>query len=238
VVDLRRFPLKVQEQRRLVERAAAEACTYTALGGLDAHLAMLMDTTGWANVPTGGVVTYEQDGTDDSIVAVRQAIGTRLAASARWVALGEDVVRVVPFGSFVSNFGGGELAKSVVNFTINQARGAAADAVAARWGDATGAELDTQKKIAGRAQDNAEYALLTAVAAHPTLLVEPLPDSAWSLHGRLLSPASMGGFGSQNWADAKLGIANSDTGAGDYFVQSGFDAAYEEAFFDIYPPEK
>jgi len=32
VVDLRKFPVKVQEQRRIIERVAAEACRYTALG--------------------------------------------------------------------------------------------------------------------------------------------------------------------------------------------------------------
>ena len=44
----------------------------------------------------------------------------KAAVSATWVALGEDVVKVVPFGTFVTNVGGGEVAKALVTFTINR----------------------------------------------------------------------------------------------------------------------
>jgi hypothetical protein len=159
------------------------------------------------------------------------------AASARWVALGENVVRIVPFGSFVTNVGGGELTKAVVNFTVNQARGATADAAAARWGNATGAELDTQEKIAKQAQDNAEYTVLTALAAHPTLLGKPLPDSEWSPGGQLLSLDAMGGFGSNDWSQAKDQLLSNDDGVGTYYDKKAFDEAYKDAFIDFYPKQ-
>ena len=164
--------------------------------------------------------------------AIAEAKRKDAATNAMWVAVGEGVFGAVPLGSFVA---GGDLGKSVVSSIIGQGRGATADSAAARWGPATAAVRDTQEKIAGQAQATAEYAVLAALAAHPTLLGEPLPDSARSPDGKLLSPDAMGGLGSADVADVVSRLLSPDVGAGLYFDEMDFELAYKDAFFDFYP---
>jgi hypothetical protein len=159
------------------------------------------------------------------------------AASAAWVALGDDAVRVVPLDTFVTKVAGRDRAEAMVTFTINRARGAMADAASARWKALTGDEIDTQTELAKQAERRAAYRIMTTLATYPSALARPLPDSEWSPGGQLLSLNKMGGLGSSKWENAKTYLLSPDLGIGSLFGVadlSAFDLTYQTQFKAFY----
>lgn len=153
-------------------------------------------------------------------------------ARAAWVALGTDLVGVVPFGSLVTKAGGGALEVAVVNFTVGQAKKQGAGAVTSFFGSDEAKEVASRNALAEEAMHRARYQVLVAAAEYPNLVAQQIPGSAsWVQNGQPLPWESMGDAAQE---EALGWLQDSDTGVGRYFDQDTFETLYEKEFGEFF----
>ena len=165
---------------------------------------------------------------DSAIADARGAAKARAA----WVALGTDLVSVVPFGSLVTKAGGDALAVAAVNFTVGQAKKQGAGALTDLFGSGEAGVAADQNKLAEDARDRARYQVLATAAGYPGLLAQPIPGNVtWATDG---VPLPWGSMDEAAQEDALLYLQDSDTGVGDLFSQAMFELLYGDEFDKLF----
>lgn len=149
-------------------------------------------------------------------------------ARAAWVALGTDLVSVVPYGSLVTKAGGDALAVAAVNFTVGQVKKQGAGAVTGFFGSGEAGEVADQNRLAEDTMNRARYQVLATAAGYPGLLAQPIPSGVeWATGG---VPKSWGAMDEAAQEDALLYLQDSTTGVGDLFSQAMFELLYGDEF--------
>ena len=153
-------------------------------------------------------------------------------ARAAWVALGTDLVSVVPYGSLVTKAGGDALAVAAVNFTVGQAKKQGAAALTDLFGSGEAGVVADQNKLAEDAMTRARYQVLATVAGYPGLLAQPIPGNVtWATDG---VPLPWGAMDEAAQESALLYLQDSNTGVGDLFSQAMFELLYGDEFDNFF----